>query len=104
MVLVDPSEHRRGRRLASRQEGLAFFFSFFLMGRRVGRTSDSVVNFTKKERKKLDDAGREREEPISTMSRASYDTFNGLNAVLESPRWPVDQVVLAVERCLEVNR
>ena len=39
-----------------------------------------------------------------TMSRASYDTFNGLNAVLESPRWPVDQVVLAVERCLEVNR
>jgi len=38
------------------------------------------------------------------MSRASYDTFNGLNAVLESPRWPVDQVVLAVERCLEVNR
>lgn len=38
------------------------------------------------------------------MSRASYDTFNGLNAILESPRWPVDQACAAVERCLEVNR
>jgi hypothetical protein len=38
------------------------------------------------------------------MSRASYDTFNGLNAVLESPRWPVADACAAVERCLEVNR
>ena len=58
-----------------------------------------------KKEKKLDaELERGGRETDCTMSRASYDTFNGLNAVLESPRWPVDQVVLAVERCLEVNR
>lgn len=34
----------------------------------------------------------------------SWDSFAGLLAVLESPRWPVDQACAAVERCLEVNR
>jgi hypothetical protein len=33
----------------------------------------------------------------------SFDTFAGLIAVLESPRWPIDQACAAVERCLEVN-
>ena len=75
---------------------------FLLMGRKKKKMSSSADT----KRKKLDAVGgrKEAKKKKSTMSRASYDTFNGLNAVLESPRWPVDQVVLAVERCLEVNR
>lgn len=42
--------------------------------------------------------------PATPPGARSWDSFPGLLAVLESPRWPVDQACAAVERCLEVNR
>ena len=37
-------------------------------------------------------------------SKRSWESFQGLNAILESPQWSISKTCQAVEACLDVNK
>jgi len=38
------------------------------------------------------------------MAERGWETFQGLNAILESPRWPIAKKCQAVDGCVDLNR
>lgn len=38
------------------------------------------------------------------MGERGWETFQGLNAILESVRWPIAKKCQAVDGCLDINR
>ena len=38
------------------------------------------------------------------MGDSTFATFQGLNTILESPRWPIAKKCQAVDGCLDLNR
>ena len=43
-------------------------------------------------------------QPQRNMGESTFATFQGLNSILESPRWPIAKKCQAVDGCLELNR